>query len=91
MPDNCYDCPLMTDYGTCGYYAFYTKEAEKGADWEKRLDNCPLIELPPHGRLIDADALIADIRKNSESYWADDFAREWVNRQETIIKAEEET
>lgn len=35
-------------------------------------------------RLIDADALIADIRKNSESYFADDFAREWVDRQPTI-------
>lgn len=35
-------------------------------------------------RLIDADALIDDIRKNSESYFADDFAREWVDRQPTI-------
>lgn len=35
-------------------------------------------------RLIDADALIADIRKNSESYFADDFAREWVDRQPAI-------
>ena len=24
---------------------------------EERMPNCPLIELPPHGRLIDADAL----------------------------------
>lgn len=35
-------------------------------------------------RLIDADALIADVRKNSESYFADDFAHEWVDRQPTI-------
>lgn len=35
-------------------------------------------------RLIDADALIADIRENSESYFADDFAHEWVDRQPTI-------
>ncbi len=35
-------------------------------------------------RLIDADALIADIRKNSASYFADDFAHEWVDRQPTI-------
>jgi hypothetical protein len=26
-------------------------------DWEtKRCDNCPLVSIPPHGRLIDADA-----------------------------------
>ena len=24
---------------------------------------CPLVELPPHGRLIDADALIAKVRE----------------------------
>ena len=35
-------------------------------------------------RLIDADALIEDIRKNSASYWADDFAHEWVDKQPTI-------
>lgn len=35
-------------------------------------------------RLIDADALIADIRKNSSSYFADDFAREWVDKQPTV-------
>ena len=37
-----------------------------------------------HGRLIDADALIEDVRKNSASYFADDFAHEWVDRQPTI-------
>lgn len=36
-------------------------------------------------RLIDADALIADIRKNSASYFADDFAHEWVDKQPTIL------
>lgn len=35
-------------------------------------------------RLIDADALIEDVRKNSVSYFADDFAREWVDKQPTI-------
>lgn len=35
-------------------------------------------------RLIDADALIEDVRKNSVSYFADDFAHEWVDKQPTI-------
>lgn len=35
-------------------------------------------------RLIDADALIDDIRKHSESYFADDFAHEWVDKQPTV-------
>lgn len=51
---------------------------------------CPLVSVPPHGRLIDADELIADVRKHSESYFADDFAHEWVDKAPTIIEAEEE-
>ena len=39
-------------------------------------------------RLIDADALITDVRKNSESYFADDFTREWLDRQPTIDAVE---
>ena len=35
-------------------------------------------------RLIDADALLEDVRKHSESYFADDFAEYWVDRQPTI-------
>lgn len=46
--------------------------------------------VPPHGRLIDADALMRDIRQNSESYFADGFAREWVDKQPTIIEGEGE-
>ena len=36
------------------------------------------------GRLIDADVLLKDIRDNSQSYFADDFAKEWVDRQPTV-------
>ena len=36
------------------------------------------------GRLIDADKLMEDVRKNSESYFADDFAKQWVDRQQTV-------
>lgn len=35
-------------------------------------------------RLIDADALLEDIRSHSASYFADDFAREWVDKQPTV-------
>ena len=35
-------------------------------------------------RLISADALMEDIRKHSTSYFADDFAHEWVDKQPTI-------
>lgn len=57
MPKSCYECALETDYGTCGYYSYYV-EAGHDSEINKRRDDCPLIEIPPHGRLIDADALL---------------------------------
>lgn len=35
----------------------------------KKRDDCPLVELPPHGRLIDADAMIRDIEKSLAPSW----------------------
>ncbi len=46
------------------------------------------VPVPPHGRLIDADELIDDVRRHSESYFADDFAHEWVDKAPTIIPAD---
>lgn len=69
---------------------YYTMENKKYA--YSRPDYCPLIEIPEkHGRLIDADKLMDDIKKNSASYFADDFAREWVDVQPTVIEAEDES
>lgn len=58
-------------------------------DVGKRHKDCSISPMPEkHGRLKDVDAIIEDIRKNSESYFADDFAHEWIERQPTIVEAE---
>ena len=46
MPKSCIECPLETDYGTCGYYSLYV-EAGHDSDYKKRRDDCPLIEAEP--------------------------------------------
>lgn len=55
MPDCCWNCPcFMEERDEC----FVTKEDIEGLDGlSKRLDTCPLIELPDHGDLIDRDKL----------------------------------
>lgn len=59
MPTRCCECRLSTCYSLkerplCDVLVEYMSYGE----WEaKRLDHCPLVEIPPHGRLIDADAL----------------------------------
>lgn len=52
MPKNCADCLLEDTYD--GYNC---RIVEKSANWglEGRPSWCPLVPVPPHGRLIDAD------------------------------------
>lgn len=65
MPMCCDDCPVFDDNGD--YPTCILTGLSKGYNFpifEKRMDNCPLIEVPtPQGRLIDADALRFEIEK----------------------------
>ena len=53
MPKACADCHLNLD-ATCSPKGYMVEDS----CYEKRADWCPLIELQPHGRLIDADAFM---------------------------------
>ena len=92
MPKNCVECPLQHcfylphNYLNAKLYetpalvcAAVGAKIENGT---KREDYCPLIEVPPHGRLIDADAL---------PYNKDCARVEWedIVNAPTIIEAEE--
>jgi len=57
MPKRCLDCPFLItrDNDDC---ILQSDEANaKFESWDDMKASCPLIELPPHGRLIDADAI----------------------------------
>lgn len=60
MPTRCGDCPCA--YSTEGAYWDTCQAVDDQNDIEQfwksgRPEWCPLVEIPPHGRLIDADAL----------------------------------
>ena len=77
MPTSCRDCPCF-----CEEY-FYCR-AKEGDDigLENRPKDCPLFTVPPHGRLIDADAEISfNVTMDSGKCQVALFA-------ETIIEAE---
>ena len=82
MPENCRECRFGYD-GKCfaeqPFHRFFVGDTHK----------CPLIELPPHGRLIDADALLKP--KNQH---IDVLADDWyvtvrtIETAPTILEAE---
>ena len=104
MPSCCYDCTFSawsnlhrTKACKCGSHYYepcfedYSREF-----YEKRADFCPLVEVPvPHGRLIDADALIARMESDAEQMEepiAQMFTYAAINdvkHSETVIEAED--
>lgn len=58
LPESCSGCAIR-------YEMFCPLRHRFIAD-EGRRKNCPLVPVPPHGRLIDADALISSIKMQTE-------------------------
>lgn len=74
MPKECADC-YIRERDTCPLLKVNV------SGWG-RMGNCPLIELPDHGDLIDRDVLLSKVQK---WYWE---ALETVKRMPTVIPAE---
>lgn len=71
MPDRCFACP-MCDTDCCGVskgsYIEY-REVDVDTAIDHRPDWCPLIPVPDHGRLIDADVVFKRLQKQAMSVW----------------------
>ena len=97
MPIVCNDCFALDDWGD--YPCCRVTGEQRGYNFrirEQRMDKCPLVELPPHGRLIDADKLFDKIppgdiehdEKISRTGAIADVCT-WVLSAPTVMEAEE--
>ena len=58
MPTSCYDCDFAYQDQDSEHNVYWTCAAvHKSACMHERREDCPLVPVPPHGRLIDADDL----------------------------------
>lgn len=90
MPVACFDCPCMQDLSNIDeeyYICAAIEHAPEITDKNNgRLPKCPIVEVPtPHGRLIDADALLKIIE---ESGMLTTGICRAINVAPTIIEAE---
>ncbi len=84
MPERCELCPCYYyEYHECNALISYHVDG-KGMP----PGDCPLIAVPEHGRLIDADALLQDIRDGAGYEAAQDANDYWIGEAETIIPAD---
>lgn len=96
MPRWCEECPCMSEVDVVQGTACGCKLTMKirEIDNDKRPTWCPLVPVPPHGRLIDGDVAEA-IHFTSEAADGKDFydgilfAADFISQQPTIIEAEE--
>ena len=90
MPHNCFECPLFSNCDACeghecGCGLLGGIGYEEDISKDRRRDDCPIIELPPHGDLIDRDATVRDL--------AHDYAyaaASMVEKQSVIVPANKE-
>lgn len=101
MPKSCYDCDLAFQDQDSEHNVYWTCAAlHKSAEMYERRTDCPLIEIPPHGRLIDADKLIRNFQAMADDEWNKNCGAtcstgflEAINMTEdapTVIEAEED-
>lgn len=91
MPYSCYDCPLTNDgFYLCKGVKPY-KQLENECE-ERKPDWCPLIEVPPHGDLIDRDVLKENgelVNEDMGLYSYQGIAMVSINSARAVIEAEE--
>ena len=91
MPTACAYCELIDSLEICPCYNMMHDEfwANKTLQ-HQRHSGCPLIEVPPHGRLIDADAVVEDLERQCKEVFRidavspDDY---WITRNEAYNEA----
>ena len=92
MPKSCLSCPLQGGTADC-------RLTQKTYNWglSERPSDCPLVPVPEHGRLIDADALERDVQKrllicdkNDNQFQRPYEVMRAIALAPTIIPAEEE-
>lgn len=83
MPERCGKCRFTTAFDCVVDGKFIVDHSKRRAD-------CPLLEVPAHGRLIDADALISGCKDEKGSYYGHESAiiGEAVESAPTVIEAE---
>ena len=82
MPKCCAECPLNHDAECYPYNRLVCEEP-----YTKRGDWCPLVEIKPHGRLIDKTELEKEVCAGCDS----DCYGCAIGRAPTIIEAEDGT
>lgn len=102
MPKNCRVCPIVSicpsPRAAPGLYLCICRLDYSEHDFNTR-EHCPLIHVPPHGRLGDLDAIMTKLNETSKRVFGNDSVPEcsslsivadYIEAAPTIIPADKE-
>ena len=87
MPKACWECKLKVYLFQQLWCVPSNKVMDRG-DNTKREPDCPLVEGPPHGRLIDADKLNIHDISPVDGFCVMGVTEEEIGLADTVIEAE---
>ena len=90
MPQNCGECPFIFSSWGIEYYCHLAR-ASTSAEYVERekMTNCPLVELPPHGRLGDLDKLNIHDISPVDGFCVMGVTEEDIELADTVIEGSE--
>ncbi len=88
MPTNCKDCDLYRHCDVPFSEEYFKRDSGRPSD-------CPLVEIPPHGRLIEKEELLAELELewnacNDDTEFANKIVPNCIKDAPVIIESEEE-
>lgn len=91
MPTHCIDCPFMVSRDNDDCILQSAEANENFENWEQMKTGCPLVPIPPHGRLGDLDALMDRIEHDTPlSSTFEKIVRRYIENASTVIPESEE-
>lgn len=94
MPTSCRTCPMKMNCDDCEGWECVCVPLHKQIGYfddlltDKRRDDCPLVPVLPHGRLIDADEAIGHLFNGEQCLYSWDEIEDAIDATVTIIPAE---
>lgn len=88
MPKRCVDCKLKRDKHLPTACIFRDWQSLTVNDTPQTNEWCPLVEVPPHGDLVDRDEFITFIKNRLNSYYQ--WIIEMIEECPTVIPADKD-
>ena len=88
MPEHCGECKLKAEYDDETFCPFFADNVEYWIAAGRRHEECPLVNVPPHGDLIDLRSVNLEDGTYEYQDWVECALEQYLNAQHFILASE---